>query len=183
MSITRLTTNGLTGTKYDTVSADNYYMEPIATTLLSGTAASVTFSNIPQNYKHLQVRVLCGASTGASVNYRFNSDSTATNYYYHRLQGTGAAVNAAAGNLNRIFDYAGLSSTFTVGVIDILDYSNVYKFKTSRALAGNDANGSGQINLTSNLWSNTAAVTSIELLPDTGTWIQYSRFSLYGIRG
>lgn len=161
----------------------NSYESIQTVTVGGGGASSISFTSIPSTYKHLQIRLLCGASTGASVNHKFNSDATATNYYYHRLQGTGSAVNAAAGNLNRILDYAGLSSTFTVGVIDILDYTNTSKNKTVRALAGNDANGSGQINLTSGLWSNTAAITSIDLLPDAGTWVQYSSFALYGIKG
>ena len=98
MSITRLTTNGLTGTKYDTVSADNYYMEPIATTLVGvGGVSTVTFSNIPQGYKHLQVRIFSRSTTSTyqqSGGYvRFNSD-TGNNYTRHGLYGDGATAGA-----------------------------------------------------------------------------------------
>lgn len=183
MSITRLTTNGLTGTKYDTVSADNYYMEPIATTLLASGASSVTFSNIPQNYKHLQLRVINLRATADIMQIEFNSDTTVTNYYWHRLDGNGAGVSAVSGNKNLI-GYVGTSTQAAANIIDILDYSNVYKFKTSRNLFGNDRNGSGIIALTSMLWSNTAAISSINLKCEAGgNFAQYSRFSLYGLRG
>jgi hypothetical protein len=69
-------------------------------------------------------------------------------------------------------------------VMDILDYSNVYKFKTIRNLSGADFNGSGQIRLNSGLWMNTAGVTSISIYDaNGGNLVQYSRLSLYGIKG
>jgi hypothetical protein len=184
MSITKLSTNGIAGAKYDTVSADNYYMEPIATTLLGSSSASVTFSNIPNTYKHLQIRGIVVPATGtASMTVQYNGDATTTNYYYHRLQGTGAAAGAGAGNLFRLLDTTGTGSYFCSFVVDILDYANGNKFKTTRALSGYDANGSGEIDLTSNLWSNTAPITSIKLSSDSANFNTNSRFSLYGIRG
>jgi hypothetical protein len=39
------------------------------------------------------------------------------------------------------------------------------------------------LNLTASLWSNTAAITSITVLPTTGTsFNQYSTATLYGIK-
>jgi hypothetical protein len=48
---------------------------------------------------------------------------------------------------------------------------------------GFDANGSGYVSLGSGLWMNTAAVTSIKLSPYSGTFVQYTQFALYGIKG
>ena len=150
----------------------------------AGGTSTITFSSIPSTYKHLQIRGIMAQTTGASsTNIQFNSDTTTTNYYYHRLQGTGAAVNAAAGNLFRIFDGTSTTPYFQGFVVDILDYADTNKYKTTRALAGYDANGSGQINLTSNLWKNTAAITSITFTTDTSNFAQYSSFALYGIKG
>ena len=156
--------------------------DAIASTTLSASAASITFSGIPSTYTHLQLRVLCGASTNASVNYKLNSDGTATNYYYHRLQGDGSSAASAAGNLNRILDYAGTSTYFYGAVIDILDYASISKNKTLRAIGGHDNNSNGLIGLYSNGWTNTAAVTTIDLYPDAGNFVTYSSFALYGIR-
>lgn len=189
MAVTRLTTNGLTGTKYDIASADNYYMEPIATTLVgSGGTLSVTFSNIPNTYKHLQIRSISQSSSGNvtdSLRVQFNGD-TGANYAYHALYGIGSGTGSFAGNTGNSWAKAGqlsLSTTsFGGGIIDILDYSNTNKFKTVRSLSGVDFNGSGVIALESNIWLNTAAITSITI-PYTVNFAQNSRFSLYGIKG
>jgi hypothetical protein len=192
MAVTRLTTNGLTGTKYDTVSADNYYMEPIATTLLSSTAATITFDNIPQGYKHLQIRWIARSNRTVSPDYlklNFNGD-TGANYSWHYLIGAGSSALASSSvsasfAINRaVAGAAQAASVFGTGIADILDYSNVYKYKTARTLGGYDNNGDGEISLQSGLWMNTAAVTTITITPGAGTLISAnSRFSLYGIRG
>jgi hypothetical protein len=192
MSITKLTTNGIVGAKYDTVSADNYYMEPIATTLLGGTQATITFSGIPQTYKHLQLRIIGRStrttSTSNAITYTFNG--SATDYgYTHRLYGNGSSATADAPNGSTysfgpsIATNSSTSGIMGVAVMDILDYANVYKFKTTRILGGHDNNGSGEIYLTSGLWQNTAAITSISLSIDSFSWTANTRISLFGIRG
>lgn len=184
MAVTRLTTNGLTGTKYDIASADNYYMEPIATTLVgSGGTSTITFTGIPQNYKHLQIRFLAKFSTIAYGNIRFNSDTTTSNYRNHALFGTGSGgggSNTAANSAYFPFDG---NTQWGPGILDILDYANVSKNKITRELGGWDNNGSGAIYLSSNLWMNTAAITSVSITTSSGTLAEYSRFSLYGIKG
>ena len=192
MSITKLTTNGVNGSKYDTVSADNYYMEPIATTLVgAGGVASVDFTNIPQGYKHLQIRWIgqhAGANVNVSLAIQFNGD-TGSNYVQHRLYGDGSSAQAVSATSttfirsDRLNSPTSASSIFGVGIIDILDYANVYKFKTIRSLGGVDSNGSGFIALDSGLWMNTAAISSIKLYgADPGNLSQYSRFSLFGVK-
>jgi hypothetical protein len=190
MSITKLTTNGLTGSKYDTVSADNYFMEPIATTLVGTATSTVTFSGIPSTYKHLQIRFIAIPTSTAAI-YRirgqFNSD-TGNNYATHLLYGGGASAAAAAASTTNQFtagsSVLGLTTNqVVVGILDIFDYSNTNKYKTARILAGGDFNGSGEVDLNSGLWMNTAAITSISLYFDTTTVATNSRFSLYGIRG
>lgn len=193
MSITKLTTNGLTGNKYDTVSANNYYMEPIATTLVSGSATDITFSNIPQGYKNIQIRgisrsVSDGGDTYNQVDVQMNTD-TGSNYAYHQLFGDGAAASAygVASQTQMRFEAetgsAATASIFGAFVFDILDYSNVYKFKTIRLLGGYDANGSGRLALSSGLWMNTAAITSIKIKPRNGSFTTSTRFSLFGVKG
>lgn len=192
MAVTRLTTNGLTGTKYDIASADNYYMEPIATTLLSTSTATVTFSDIPQGYKHLQIRWLARddfASDASDANMRFNSD-TGANYTWHQLYGDGTSAQAYASTSQTSMRAGAIAGStagtnvFAVTVLDLLDYANTSKYKTVRNLAGYDKNGAGSVALNSGLWMNTAVVTSISISPRVGTtFSQYSRFSLFGIKG
>lgn len=163
--------------------------ESIATTTLSTATASITFSSIPATYTHLQIRGIArGGSGSAAIRIRCNAD-TATNYAAHELYGDGASAGAYAesGVSSGFADYFGPSSAganiFGVGVIDILDYTNTNKKTTIRSLSGYDNNGSGGIALSSTLWNDTPAVTSITLFYASTNLVQYSSFALYGIKG
>lgn len=192
MSITKLTSNGLTGSKYDTVSADNYYMEPIATQLVGvGGVSSIIFNNIPQGYKHLQVR-LNARGTSANIfittGFRLNGD-TGSNYSNHRLVGTGNAMYSQA-SINDTQAYftassaaSGAANCFSASIADFLDYSNVYKFKTVKVLSGAHDGTNDEIQMRSTVWMNTAPITSMTLFLASGNIAQYSIASLYGIKG
>jgi len=75
------------------------------------------------------------------------------------------------------------ANIFGAFVADILDYKNTNKYKTIRALSGNDQNGGGLIGFHSGLWQNTNAITSITITEFNGNnWMQYSHFALYGCK-
>ena len=167
--------------------------ESIATTTLSSVTTSVTFSSIPATFKHLQLRVFPkntrNGQNSASVFCQVNSDTSTANYTYHALSGNGSTASAsglATGN------YAGLigetpsndlTSTFGVMIYDFIDYANTNKYKTIRTLNGYDGNGNGVIYLTSNLWLNTNAISTILFTCPAYQFTQYSKFALYGIKG
>ena len=165
--------------------------ESIATTSLGGTQATITFSSIPSTYKHLQIRIL-GRTNRASqeldvITATFNSD-TAANYSEHWLTGNGTAASAAGNastsgvSVYRLTGSTAGSNTFGVIVLDILDYADTNKYKTTRNLGGYDNNGSGQIYLGSGNWRSTSAINRIDLTP-IGSFVQYSQAALYGIKG
>lgn len=173
------------------LSASNSYESISTVTVGSGGSASVTLSSIPATYTHLQIRGLFRSSyspSNTSMRLTFNSD-TASNYDAHDLNGTGSSVSAGAETSNPyiVFGraaYNGLTAgIFTSFVIDILDYANTNKYKTTRTLNGYDANGEGQVSLRSGLWRSTSAITSINLFSNVGDVMQYSQFALYGVRG
>jgi hypothetical protein len=172
--------------------------ESIATQTIGVTPqSSITFSSIPSTYKHLQIRLIArssGAADRSSIALKFNADTTAGNYSYHCLIGDGSAASATGAASSGTNNYiGGISSTtaataaaniFGVSVIDLLDYADTNKAKTIRTLAGQDQNSSsGRVNLDSGRWGSTSAINSIELIPETGLWAQYSSFALYGIKG
>jgi hypothetical protein len=75
-------------------------------------------------------------------------------------------------------------NSWDTGTTDFLDYTSTTKNKTIRSLLGQDNNGSGYIQFQSDLWINTAAITSLTILSTGGDYInQYSQFALYGIKG
>ena len=105
------------------------------------------------------------------------------------LQGTGATVGAYGSSSQTAADYLGLfsdsSSYPAVSVIDILDYANTNKYKTIRALTGQDGNGTGtatdwRLTFGSGLWMNTNAITSIKTV--NVNFRNYSHIALYGIK-
>jgi hypothetical protein len=163
--------------------------DSIATITVGSTAqASITFTSIPSTYKHLQLRVmhLMGStSAGSTLQVGNGSTDTGSNYKYHYLNGNGATASAGSGGTTSIGDYftTGASATNIplIQIWDILDYTNSNKYKTVRALTGVDNNGSGEIDLVSGLWMNTAAITNVTM-NSTGNFTQYSSFALYGCK-
>ena len=165
----------------------------IATTTLTTATASVTFSSIPATYTHLQLRGIgrsaqSGAGNNNGIYARFNSDSGA-NYAFHFLSGNGTAASAAGvATQTELFVNAAnprggdTASAYSAQVIDILDYANTNKYKTVRALTGDDLNGSGIVRLFSGLWMSATAISSITLTME-GNFETYSQFALYGVKG
>jgi hypothetical protein len=172
------------------------YQSIATVTVGSGGSASVTFSSIPSTYKHLQIRGIMRSSRATfgngGSNYNFNGD-TGTNYSWHSVQGDGSSATARnATTTNRIATNSNAESgapanTFGAIVFDILDYTNTNKYKTTRALAGVDINGTvagygGIIELISGNWRSTSAITSITITADNPNYVQYTSFALYGIK-
>jgi hypothetical protein len=186
----KLSASSVTGrTNYGSMLAGNPVFvdtafESIATVSVGGGgAADVEFTSIPATYTHLQIRGIARAD-GNSATIQFNSD-TGSNYAYHGFFGDGSSVAAASGTSQTKSDImitASGANIFSATVLDILDYANTNKYKTTRSLSGTDANGSGFLAPYSGLWMNTNAITSIKLTPYAGNFAQYSHFALYGIK-
>ena len=159
--------------------------ESIATvTVGAGGSSTVSFTSIPSTYTHLQIRTSMQSSLSSYGLMRFNSDS-GSNYTSHFLYGDGSTATATAlTSQSSIYALRGSPSTnyYAGTVIDILDYRNTNKYKTTRSLAGNDENGSGYVFFLSGLWLNTNAITDITIITQSGTFAQYSSFALYGIK-
>ena len=168
--------------------------ESIATTNITTNTASVTFSSIPATFAHLQLRVIGRTDRSGSAYdaflIRVNNDTTAANYTYHYILGEGASASAGQENgsyggavVYRLPGATAASNIFGATITDILDYTSTNKNKTLRSIGATDLNGSGEIYFGSNLWLNTSAITSLVIVPRTGTnFVQYSQFALYGIR-
>ena len=196
MSIRRFSTSSLTtGSKsskfWDQETTPGYF-ESIAVSVSDGTSASIVFSNIPQNYLHLQVRFMF-RGTLADVNCDMycwiNGDTSQAKYSAHYLRSNGTAATAG-GYAASTAPIAGTgtgstatASMYGAGIIDILDYANTSKNTTTRSLTGEERNGAGNVWFYSNLFMDTAAVTSLTLAPQSGNFAAYSSFALYGIRG
>jgi hypothetical protein len=163
----------------------------LETQVLTGTSASVVFSNLNSSYgstyQHLQIRATTRCTTAQNaVVYRINGD-TAGNYSIHWLLGQGSAVQSyGEANFTSIFDYSTVASdettnAFAATVIDLVDPFETTKFKTIRGFGGRTTSRN-HVSLFSGAWRNTNAMTSFSLAPNSGNWAIGSRFSLYGIK-
>ena len=169
--------------------------ESIASAVGAGNSASITFSSIPQTYQHLQIRGIIRTNAnniGNEIAVGFNGN-TSSLYRPHRLFGNGSTVTAssvadAQSQLNNVIRYAGsesIANNFAVFIMDIHDYASTTKTTTMRCFAGFDNNDTnGIVMLSSGLWNNTSAITSIFLTTtDSSDITAASQFALYGIKG
>ena len=174
-------------------------MEAISAITLSAAQSSVEFNNIPGTYSHLQLRFFVRTNRSTyNVDELYiycNNDTTASNYAGHYLVANNnnfPGTVSAGGAANFVTPYyVGANNgnaPFAAWIVDFVDYANTNKNKTIRGLGGADSNGdvSGFCTvpmLNSSLWKNTAAVTSIRIVPGLGTAFNAnSSFSLYGIK-
>jgi hypothetical protein len=186
-------------TGYDGISllAGNAAYDPAATFLIqrvagTGSSGTITFSSIPQTYKHLQIRINARSTeTGTpsiSAFSRANGD-TGSNYTRHAIEGDGGSVgltglaNQTSLMLLRVSAADATANVMGTGIIDILDYSSTSKFKTFRSIAGTDNNGGGIIKLHSGLWRSTSAIDTLTIFLSSNNFTSTSTFALYGMVG
>lgn len=183
-------------------------LQKIAETVLGSAQASVTFSSIPQTYRHL--RIIMGARGSGSVTFtvgglRFNGD-TGNNYDHVQLWGNGATGGTAPyAAANQVIQGSSIFIGETPGanasanaansiIIDIPWYTTTNFQKTlfvsatvpyAALAAGNEASSQMYSEIVSGRWRNTAAITSVTLIASTsgGTnnYNTNSYFTLYGL--
>jgi len=157
----------------------------IASQTINTTASGLTFSNIPQNFTHLQIRgFMQGSQFGNSTYMYFNSDNGSTSYYVHAINATGSAININGYTISgaQLMGYSNGYSAIhpSVFIADIFDYSNTNKNKTSKSLSGGDYNGTGELTYFGASWANTSAIQQITVFGNGGNF-SYGTFQLYGI--
>ena len=119
-----------------------------------------------------------------------NGDTTVANYRSHYIYGLGSGTPTAGdyqtqGGFYPTNSVAGAgagTSVFAANVFDLLDYSSTNKYKTLRALTGQDRNGSGIVELSSGVWMSLNAITSLTLTVAGGDFDTYSQIALYGVK-
>ena len=159
--------------------------EPIATNTLSSAAASITFSSIPATYTDLRLVFVGQLNTGsANLTLRFNGD-TGTNYSNTNLGGDGSTAQSVGqtstsrGYINSITSIN--ATSLMLQECDIMNYAgSTYKTTISKGSA--DKNGSGGTEVNVMLWRNTAAITSVQVLPDGNSLNTGTTATLYGIK-
>jgi hypothetical protein len=192
MGVYSLSKSGINNwSKYSNVAGANGQtsdFELIGTIYGNGSSSVVTFTNIPQSYRNLQIRVVVQATSGSATDLylQLNGDSTNGSYKDHRLYGFNTSVASGSVSTNSIYSGTigaiGNEATVAPSVIDLLDYRSTVKNKTLKYISGKPTTGAHYMVFGSGLWLNTAAVTSISLFIGSGAFNSPSRFSLYGVK-
>lgn len=157
--------------------------EPIATTTLTTSQSSITFSTLG-TYTDLRLVLNFTATTsGGELDLQFNGD-TATNYSNIEIYGDGANASAATwANKDSIYIVGSVGASTSVISTAIIDFFN-YRGSTNKSIVAewaSDRNGSGSVGRVAGLWRSTAAITSILLKLGSGSFATGSNASIYGI--
>ena len=156
-------------------------------TVGSGGASSITFSSIPATYTDLIVKISARTNWSDGVNadgINIRPNGSTTNRTAKRLYGSGSAAGSDS-NINPIAASNASSTASTFGNAEI--YISNYASSNNKSMS---VDGVSETNATTTyaglaafLWSNTSAITSLDLYPENGTLLnQHTTFYLYGIK-
>ena len=160
------------------------FIKIASVTVGSGGSTSVSFSSIPSTYTDLCLKWSARSdANNTDMSVTFNGSSS--NFTQRRLVGTGSSVASYSETyvtylMNRS---TATASTFSNAELYIPNYagSNNKSFSIDQVNEDNATSNVLAI-LSAPLWSQTAAITSIVFAPNAGNLVQYSTFTLYGIK-
>jgi hypothetical protein len=171
-------------------------MTLIATsTVGAGGTSSISFSDIPQTYTDLKIlastRDTRNSPGPGYLQLTFNGSSSDFSYryfgYYNSGPGDTGGNVAGSGGGGYVSFAAGIDSqmanSFGNNEIYISRYtSNRYKLVGSNGVNENNSSYPVWLNVHSTIWRTTAAITSLSIIPGSGTFMQHTSVSLYGIK-
>lgn len=156
-------------------------MTLIASQTLSTTAASITFSSIPQTYTDLKLILSARLSGSSNVGGTIQINGVTSNAQ-RVIFGTGSAVNSEQNNLTGIHNSnTYTTNTFSNSEIYVSNYtSSNNKNYHYEGTTENNATAS-YIGMAAGVVNTTSPVTSITTLAAGDTYTANSTFYLYGI--
>lgn len=167
-------------------------MTLITETVTSGAATNVSFASITGTYRDLHVRVRGRGTKSATlcvVQMRFNGD-TGANYDQNDIEVNSsyltpgqivAATKIAIGYLAAATAPPNVADSICT---DVFDYrGTTFQKSTSGQSTVKAANSGGNLYVvvSSGWWRSTAAITQIDVFPDTGAFVDGTVVSLYGL--
>ena len=153
-------------------------------TVGSGGAATIEFTSIPQTYTDLCVMASM-RSLGSQAGIYIRPNGSTSNLSARKLYGDGvsAASNTTGSSIFSFgINYTGnTANTFSNMSIYIPNYTGS-NYKSLSVDAVNETNATEAFsNFVAGLWSDTTAISSMTLLPESNSFAQYSTAYLYGI--
>jgi hypothetical protein len=166
---------------------ENYVL--LERTELNASAASVTFANIPQT-GYTDLKVVFSARTTAAARddfFKVQINGSSSNFSARVLYGSGsgaASFSDTTGYAGAIDAANATANTFNNGEFYIPNYTSTTTAKSFSVDAVQEDNqAQAFITMVAGLWNpgTQAAITSITLVPNSGSFVANSTFSLYGI--
>ncbi len=165
------------------------FIKIASVTVGSGGASSIDFTSIPGTYTDLCFLLSTRQSPASTQDTTWiNSINGVTNAFTDRvIRGDGSSVASFVPSETPL--YIGqspcanaTSNTFASHLVYIPNYlSSTNKSISIDSVQETNAT-TAYMGLTAGLWSNTSAITSISFTPNSGTFVQYSTATLYGIK-
>lgn len=158
--------------------------ESLASTTTSGSAATVSFTSIPQGFTDIVVIANFGQTANAGIYVRVNNDSTSTLYSSTRVRGDGtSATSSRRTGQNQWFMPDGPSIPTTISMNSIFNFMNYSNSTTFKTVLQRDNNAASGLTGIVNLWRNTNAINRIDFINiSTDKFTDGSTFTLYGIK-
>jgi hypothetical protein len=160
-------------------------------TFSSNTLNTITFSDIPQGYKHLYLFYQAWGTVNDGTRMYFNGDTSGGGNYRGAgsfgAYGAGTGIGAPTSQVGivDVFNLLGGygSDNSTAGVAYINDYSKTNKVKSVTSLQSNrNSSNEGGVSYNGGARiSSTEAITSITFTARTGNFNTGSKISLFGI--
>jgi hypothetical protein len=159
-------------------------MELIEAKDLTTSSATISFTSIPQTYTDLKL-VLSARSSGSGIgmSMAISINGSSANFTAKNLEADGVtpASGASTNYLANIPGSTATASTFGSVEVYFPNYtSSSYKSYSTDSVTENNST-TAYVNLISGIWKQSAAITSLEFTPSSGSFVQYSTAYLYGI--
>lgn len=155
-----------------------------SSTVGAGGAANIDFTSIPSTYTDLCLKLSArgdGAAFYQNCKIEFNGATTGNTYRTLLAVAGTPESGSSTGNAYPIPAATATSSTFGNTEFYLPNYAGSTNKSFSVDAVTENNSTSVVLGFTANLWSNTAAITSIKLSTFSGNFVQYSTAYLYGI--
>jgi hypothetical protein len=163
----------------------------ISSQVLGSSAASVTFSSIPQNYRDIVMQVNARSDSGSvqdTLLFNLNGDSAGTNFSGTFLRYIDSTINTGRTSNTGSYQYyinggSSTSGVFSNAEIYVPNYTSTVSkpFSSFMVPEHRDVNGR-EISIIANLYRNSSAITSITMaILGASNFVAGSSFYLYGI--
>jgi hypothetical protein len=156
-----------------------------SSTVGAGGTSAITFSSISSSYTDLCVYFSLRSSDGSDyISLKFNNSTSSFSGRFLTGTGAGAGSTSRTDNLytGTIVPTASTSNTFSNGSLYIPNYAGgTNKSFSIDSVLENNATAA-ESRLMAGLWSNTSAITQIDLAHPTANFVQYSTAYLYGVK-